>query len=83
MRGRDSGRSGLRSRRSLRLDPLSRRDRHNLEAAPDLKGTLEMMDALLVSLRKDPERDEHVERIIETIEGERAKLLAAKMGQGR
>ena len=54
-----------------------------MESASDLQGTLEMMDALLVSLRNDPERDEHLERIIETIEDERAKLLAAKMGQAR
>jgi hypothetical protein len=40
---------------------------------------IELLYSLLGKLRKDPERNESTQRIINEIEDERAALLAAKM----
>jgi hypothetical protein len=42
---------------------------------------LAMLDDLLARLRDDDERDEHVERIIDAIEDERARFVAARLGR--
>jgi N-formylglutamate amidohydrolase len=47
----------------------------------DEDAALKTLEQALAAIRRDPDRDEHVERVIQAMEDERARLLAAKLSR--
>jgi len=45
----------------------------------DDDAALETLEQALAAIRRDPDRDEHTERVIQAMEDKRAELIAAKL----
>lgn len=48
----------------------------------DEDAALETLEQALAAIRRDPDRDENTERVIQAMEGKRAELIAAKLQRG-